>query len=85
MLVILGERIKGELGARIEGGLQMALEAAGVAIFQPSNWIASIKVGDLTADVVLLIPFVKDAKYVMVWPDIKGDVHVPTALPGSPF
>jgi hypothetical protein len=71
------------------GGLEVELEKApeevGVATFQPLNWMAEIQVEDWTASVVLFTPVVKEARYVMVWPGIKGDVHVPTALPGSPF
>lgn len=71
------------------GGFEVELargpEEVGVATFQPLNWMALIQVEDWTDSVVLFTSFVKEAKYVMVWPGIKGDVHVPTALPGSPF
>jgi hypothetical protein len=76
VLVMLG-------GFEVE--LEKAPEVVGVATFQPLNWIALIQVEDRTASVVLFTPVVKEAKYVMVWPGTKGDVHDPTALPGSPF
>jgi hypothetical protein len=66
-------------------GLETATEVVGSATFQPLTETAAIKVGTRTADVVLSTPPEKEARYVMVWPDVKGDVQVPTALPGSPF
>lgn len=53
-----------------------------VAMFQPSNWTAFIVVEELIASVA---DAPESTRYVMIWPDVNGDLHVPTALPGSPF
>lgn len=58
-------------------------EMVGVATFQPMTWIALIVEADVMVCVTVVASPESKARYVMVWPGIKGVVHVPTALPGS--
>jgi hypothetical protein len=56
-----------------------------VSMFQPLNGMATIEVEELMARVSVTTPGRLSARYEMVWPGVKVDRHVPTALPGSPF
>lgn len=72
----------------LEEGFEEEFERApevGVATFQPSNGTAWIMVEEVIVKFVLTYPPDVEDRYVMIWPGVKGDVHVPMALPGSPF
>lgn len=54
-----------------------------VATFQPLMMTALMEVADLIAREVVKMPEVEEARKVIVCPEVRGDLHVPTVLPGS--
>lgn len=54
-----------------------------VATFQPLMMTALIEVEELIAREVVTMPAEEEAKKVIVCPEVRGDLHAPTVLPGS--
>jgi hypothetical protein len=58
-------------------------DEVGVATFQPLISTALMAVEELMARVVVKIPLeAEQARYVITWPGINGDLQTPTARPG---